>query len=260
MDYRGTTVLITGASSGLGAEFAQRLAARGADLILVARRQERLDTLAQGLRRDAGVDVVTLSHDLSRPGAGSELCGRMEAQGLRVDTLINNAGIGTHGYFAGQAPEALAAEVQVDVASVVELTRALLPQMLRSGRGALVNIASTSAYQPTPAMAVYGASKAFILSFTEALAYENRHSTMKVLAISPGPMRTEFFDNLGTTRPGVGQWQNAAEVVDFTLRTLDRRCPPPSAISGALNALPINAARFTPRRIVLALTGRTVGA
>lgn len=95
--------------------------------------------------------------------------------------------------------------------------------MLASGRGALVNVASTSAYQATPDMAVYGAGKAFVLSFTEAIAYETRRNNVKVLAVSPGPMRTEFFDKLGTTRPGVGQWQTADDVAEFTLRTLDRR-------------------------------------
>ena len=260
MDHRGTTALITGASSGLGTAFGQQLAARGANLILVARRQERLDALAQSLRQSDGIKVDTYSQDLSKPGASSELCSRIDADGLRVDTLINNAGMGTHGEFASQIPDALATEVHLDVVSVVELTRALLPQMLHSGRGALVNIASTSAYQPTPAMAVYGASKAFILSFTESLAYENRRSGLKVLAVSPGPMRTEFFVKLGTTRPGVGQWQSAEKVVDFTLRVLDRRCGPPSVISGPLNAMPIAAARFLPRRVVLTLTGLSVGA
>lgn len=258
MDHHGTTALITGASSGLGAALAHRLAERGANLILVARGKERLAEIAETLRER--VNVAVYEQDLARAGSGTELAARISADGLTVDTLINCAGIGTHGDFATQAPDALAAEVQVDVASVVELTRALLPQMLRSGRGALVNVASTSAYQPTPAMAVYGASKAFVLSFTEALAYETRRSKLKVLAVSPGPMRTAFFDKLGTTRPGVGQWQNPEQVADFTLRTLDRRWPPPSVISGWLNAMPILAARLAPRRFVPALTGRLVGA
>jgi len=260
MDHRGTTALITGASSGLGTQFAHRLAARGARLIPVARRAERLEEIAETVRAQAGVDVAVYAEDLARPGAGSALAQRIEADGLSVDTLVNNAGMGTHGIFATQDPDAVAAEVQLNVASVVDLTRALLPQMLGSGRGALVSIASTSAYQPTPDMAVYGASKAFVLSFTEAIAYETRRSSLKVLAVSPGPMRTEFFDKLGTTRPGVGHWQTADDVAEFTLPTLDRRFTPPSVISGALNAVPIAAARFAPRPIVLALTGRAVGA
>jgi len=260
MDHQGTTALITGASSGLGAALAQALAKRGAHLILVARRKNELKEFAETVRRPEGVSVALYEQDLSKPGAGTELAARIAADGLTVDTLINNAGMGTHGGFATQDPAALTTEVQLDVVTVVELTRALIPQLLQSGRGALVNIASTSAYQPTPAMAVYGASKAFVLSFTESLAYETRRSKLKVLAVSPGPMRTPFFDKLGTTRPGVGQWQNPEQVADFTLRTLDRRCAPPSVISGAFNAVPINAARFAPRRFVLALTGLSVGA
>ena len=260
MEYQGTTALITGASSGLGAALTQRFAERGANLILVARRKSELEEFAQTLSLPVGINVALYEQDLSLSGASADLAARIAADGLAVDTLINNAGVGTHGDFATQDPAALSAEVQVDVTTVVELTRAMLPQMLDSGRGALVNIASTSAYQPTPAMAVYGAAKAFVLSFTEAVAYETRRSSLKVLALSPGPMRTPFFDKLGTTRPGVGRWQTPEQVADFALRTLDRRCAPPSVISGALNAVPINAARFAPRRIVLALTGLTVGA
>ena len=260
MDHRGTTALITGASSGLGAALARKLAARGAHVILVSRRKADLTELAEELGRSGRINVACYEQDLAEPGAGIQLAARITADGLSVDTLVNNAGLGTHGDFARQIPGALTAEVQLDVVTVVELTRALLPTMLLSGRGALVNIASTSAYQPTPAMAVYGASKAFVLSFTEALAYESRRSKLKVLAVSPGPMRTPFFDKLGTTRPGVGQWQDPEQVAAFTMRTLDRRCAPPSTISGALNALPVNISRFAPRRFVLALTGRSVGA
>lgn len=257
IDYRDTTALITGASSGLGEQFARRLAARGAKLILVARRTDRLEELAAELR--GSVQVAVYGHDLARPGAGTALAQRIYDDGLTVDTLINNAGTGVHGDVISADPAALVGEIQLNVVSLVELTRALLPQLVR-GRGALVNIASTSAYQPTPAMAVYGAGKAFVLSFTEALAYETRRSRLRVLAISPGPMHTEFFDKLGTTRPGVGRWQTPDDVAEFTLRTLDRRCPPPSVIAGALNAVPVFFSRFTPRRVVLALTGRMVGA
>lgn len=260
MDHRGSTAVITGASSGLGAEFARRLADRGANLILVARRKDRLDELAEELRREHGVNVAVYAADLSKPRAGAALAARLTADGLTVSTLVNNAGGGTHGDFAVQDADALAGEIQLNVANLVDLTRALLPQLLQAGRGALVNVASTSAYQPTPSMAVYGASKAFVLSFTEAVAYETRRSRLKVLAVSPGPMRTEFFDKLGTTRPGVGRWQNPGQVVDFTLRTLDRRWMPPSVISGALNAVPVNAARLSPRPLVLRITAKMIGA
>jgi len=259
MDHRGTVALLTGASSGLGAALAAQLADRGANLVLVARRRNRLDELAEKLRT-AGVDVTVYDRDLAQPGAAVALAEQLTAAGIRVDTLINSAGVGTHGDFATTDPDAITAEVQLNVASLVELTRALLPQMLHNGRGALVNIASTSGYQPTPSMAVYGAGKAFVLSFTEALAYENRHSSLRVLVVSPGPMHTEFFDILGTTRPGVGRWQTPEQVATCTLRALDQRSVPPSVISGALNAVPIFAGRFAPRRLVLAVTGKAIGA
>lgn len=260
IDHAGTTALITGASSGLGAAFAQQLAERGANLVLVARRRQKLDETARELQSRHGIRITVYDTDLAQPGAGIALAERLANDGVRVDTLINNAGVGTHGDFVAQDADAITAQVQLNVGAVVDVTRALLPQMLSSGRGALVNVASTSAYQPTPSMAVYGASKAFVLSFTEALAYEHRHSSLRILVVSPGPMRTPFFNVLGTTRPGVGHWQTPEAVAAQTLRTLDRRSAPPSIISGTLNAVPVIANRLAPRRVVLALTGKAIGA
>jgi uncharacterized protein len=260
MDHHGATILITGASSGLGEAFAHQLAERGANLVLVARSRDKLELIAKELHTQHSIDVLTYDCDLSRPGAGIALADWLSDDGVHVDTLINNAGVGTHGDFVAQDPDAIETQVQLNVGAVVDLTRALLPQLLVSGHGALVNIASTSAYQPTPSMAVYGASKAFVLSFTEALAYEHRHDDLRILAVSPGPMRTPFFDVLGTTRPGVGRWQTPEAVAAQTLRTLDRRAAPPSIISGTLNAVPVFANRLAPRRVVLAITGKAVGA
>lgn len=260
VDHKGTTALITGASSGLGAAFAQQLAERGANLVLVARSRDTLEAAAKELQAQHDVAVTVHDSDLARPGAAAALAERLADDGVPVDTLINNAGVGTHGDFVAQDAAAITRQVQLNVGAVVDLTRALLPQMLHSGRGALVNVASTSAYQPTPSMAVYGASKAFVLSFTEALAYEHRRNNLRILAVSPGPMRTRFFDALGTTRPGVGRWQSPDAVSAQTLRTLDRRLVPPSIISGTVNALPVLANRFAPRRVVLAITGKAIGA
>jgi uncharacterized protein len=258
--YRGTTALVTGASSGIGQEFAHQLAARGADLVLVARREDRLTALAQSLRDKHGVTAQPLPFDLGEPGAAAALASSLAGRSLHPDTLVNAAGVGTHGAFAAADPAAISAELRLNVTATVELSRAFLPGMLASGRGALVNIASTAAYQPTPSMAVYGAGKAFVLHFTEALAYETRHSGLRVLAISPGPTSTEFFDVLGTRRPAVGRWQTPHEVVSNALRALDRRHTPPSLISGRLNAVPVLGARFSPRRLTLAISGLALGA
>ncbi len=168
IDVAGTTVLITGASAGLGVEFAHRFAARGANLVLVARRADRLEALATELRGAHGIIVTVLPADLAAPGVGASLHQELTNRGITVDSLINNAGFGTHGAFVDEDLERVTSEIQLNIATLVELTHTFLPDLL-TGRGALVNIASTASFQPTPGMAVYGASKAFVLNFTEAL-------------------------------------------------------------------------------------------
>jgi len=252
MDHHGTTALITGASSGLGAEFARALAARGADLVLVARRADRLETLAATLRTQHGVQVRVVPADLTAPGAASAL--RAELDGVHIDTLVNNAGLGHYGDLADTDPELVRDMVQLNVAALVDLTRTFLPD-LRAGRGALVNVASTAAYQPCPHLAVYGATKAFVLSFTEALHAELRPTGLRVLALSPGATRTEFFDVAGSDAQ-VGRMQESAEVVGLAMRALDRRRTPASIVSGRSNGLTAVAARLSPRRVTLAVSDR----
>jgi short-subunit dehydrogenase len=258
MNYTGTTALITGASSGLGSEFAARFAARGANLVLVARRTDRLEDLARKLRDAHGISVTTLSKDLSRPGAGAEVRDELTGRGIRIDTLINNAGFGTRGPLVEEDPAVIASEISLNVASLVDTTRAFLPEMLSAGKGALINVASTAAFQPVPGMAVYGASKAFVLSFTEALAHETRESGLRVLALCPGATRTEFFDVLGSEAAAVGRLQSASQVIDTALRALDRRTTPVSVVSGWGNRVLAGMAQRLPRHISLAIAGRAV--
>ncbi|MEJ1230140.1 MAG: SDR family oxidoreductase [Galbitalea sp.] len=201
IDYRGSTVVITGASSGLGAEFAAQLAARGANLILVARRADRLEALGGDLEARHGVTVTPLPADLTAPGAASALAERVKKLGLPVHSLINNAGFGTHNLFQDEDADRIAQEVTLNVSAVVDLTKAFYPELLQHGSGVLVNVASTAAFQPIPRMAIYGASKAFVLSFTEALWYEARPSGLRVLALCPGATTTEFFDVAGPEGP-----------------------------------------------------------
>src|SRR4249920_2619113 len=184
--YRGTNVIITGASSGLGAEFAARFAARGAGVVLVARREDRLRDLAQKLEREHDVSAVPLALDLGRPDAAAQLRGMLDERGIRVHSLLNNAGFGTKGAFIDSDPERMQQMVALNIATLVSLTREFLPDLVASGDGVLVNLASTAAYQPVPSMAVYAASKAFVLSFTESIAYETRGTGLGVLALSPG--------------------------------------------------------------------------
>ncbi len=260
IDHRGTTALVTGASSGIGSEFARQLAARGADVVLVARRADRLESLAAELREAHGITAHVVPADLSEPRPGAALARRLAARGIEVDTLVANAGFGTYGVFAEEDGARLADEIAVNVAAVVDLAHAFYPGMLVRGRGALVTVASTAAYQPVPRMAVYGATKAFVLSFTEALWFEARRSGLRVLALSPGATESEFFDiadngdRFGTRR------QSAAEVVALAMRVLDRRRGPASVVSGTGNRLASLVARLAPRRLVIAGAGRIAGA
>ena len=256
--YRGTTALITGASAGLGAEFATQFAARGADLVLVARREERLRDLADRLEREHAVTVTVIAVDLGRPDAVRDLARRLDERSIRIPTLINNAGFGMKGPFAASESERVGDMVQLNVATLVALTRELMPEMARDGRGALVNIASNGAYQPCPNMAVYGATKAFVLSFTEALAYEARDTGLTVLAVSPGATATEFFDVLGQTGYRRASYETPAQVVARTLRELGRANTPPSFVSGRRNAIAAKLAGIVPRRLALTFAGRAL--
>lgn len=233
MDHRGTTALITGASSGLGERFAVDLAARGADLILVARRADRLEALAARLRTEHSVQMTPLSVDLAAGGAGAT------------------------GSFAQASAETVAGQIAVNVSALVDVTHTLLPDLVASGRGALVNVASLSGYQPAPNMAVYGATKAFVLSFTEALSAEMATTGVRVLCLSPGPTRTEFYAVSGTSESAT-RFQSAEQVVATALDALDREHTPASVVSGRANQLVAAASRVLPRRVVLALSARAV--
>jgi short-subunit dehydrogenase len=167
--YRGQTVIVTGASSGIGASFARSLAARGSNLILVARRVDRLEALADELEKTHGITATAVALDLTSPTAGPDLKAAVDALGLRATSLINNAGFGTFGDFIDEDPARLTQEIAVDISAPVQLSSAFLPDIVAAGGGFLINVASMAAYAPTPRMAVYGASKAFVLSFTESL-------------------------------------------------------------------------------------------
>jgi short-subunit dehydrogenase len=258
MTYRGTTALVTGASSGLGMEFAEQFASRGANVVLVARREDRLRDLADQLEREHRITATPLAVDLGQPDAAAQVRRVLDERGISVHSLVNNAGFGMKGSFVDADPARIAEMVRVNVASLVALTREFLPDMARSGLGALVSIASTGAYQPCPNMAVYGATKAFVLSFTEALGYETHGSGLSVLVVSPGATRTEFFDVVGTAEAAVGRYQTTEQVVTRALHELDRTNTPPSFVSGRLNAMMSKASGIMPRRITLRTAGRVL--
>jgi short-subunit dehydrogenase len=252
MDHTSTTALVTGASSGVGREFARALAARGADLVLVARRLGVLEEMAASLRAETGRTVTTVALDLARPGSGQRLLDELGRRSVRVDTVVNCAGIGRTGDFVGMGEEDIREMLAVDVDAVVDVCRAFLPELVASGRGALVNVASLTAYMPTPGMAVYAAAKAFVLRFTEALAHELRGSGVAVMAFSPGPTRTDFYRASSSSERGV-RFQSPEQVVRAALRALDRRRTPVSSVSGWANAWTSRIVTVLPRRMVLRL-------
>lgn len=261
VDYRGQLTLVTGASSGLGAEFARQLARRGSDLVLVARRRDRLEALAGELSSRHGVTAHVEVRDLGEERAGEVLAAELRERGLVVTSLVNNAGFGTFGPFHREDPARLRQEIAVDVTAVVDLSRAFIDQLREHGRGVLVNVASMAAYQGNPGMAVYGATKAFVLSLTEALWAESRGTGLRVMALSPGATRTEFFDVTGTLDAAGGRpLQDPGEVVATALRALDRRNPPPGVIAGRRNRVLAGAARHLMSRAqVVRAIGRLTG-
>ena len=256
LDHASQTTLITGASSGIGAALARLLAARGSDLVLVARRTERLEALAAELRGAHGVRVETVSADLGRPGAGRDLAAEVDRRGIRVTSLVNNAGIGADGTFAEQDPDELEALLALNVTAPVDVSRAFIGRL--DPGGYLVNIASMAAYQPIPGMAVYAASKAFVLSFTEALWWETRGSGPRTLAFSPGLTRTEFFDGIGT-EGYPGDFRTPEQVAAALVRALDRRRSAPSALSRAADAAAPFLLRLFSRRSAVLTTARVAG-
>ncbi|MFN8167695.1 MAG: SDR family oxidoreductase [Candidatus Nanopelagicales bacterium] len=256
MDFHGQTALITGASSGIGAGFARRLAAAGADVVLVARRTDRLEELAAALQRDHGITATSIGADLAATGAAASLVGELDVRGITVDVLINNAGFATHGPFVDDDPARVHDEMALNVVAVVELSRLLVPGMVERRRGAVVNVASTAAFQPVPTMAVYGATKAFVLSFTEALWGELEGTGVRALALCPGATETEFFDVAGADAQVGASRQPVDEVVALALESLEKGRP--SVVAGTRNALAARLPRLVPRRQTIRLTRRVM--
>ena len=195
--HQGETVLITGASSGIGRELARLFADDGADLVLCARGEGRLRELAGELAAGYGVEAQVVPADLSRPGSPDEIMETLAQRHIDVDVLVNNAGFGAHGPVAGIGVQRQLEMIEVNVAALTRLTALLLPGMLARRRGAILNIASTAAFQPGPHQAVYCATKAYVLSFTEALAEEVRGSGVRVTCLAPGATDTGFAAQAG---------------------------------------------------------------
>ena len=238
---KGVT-LVTGASAGLGVDFARQLAAKGHRLVLVARRKDRLDALA----RELG-DARALALDLSEPQAAERLMADLAAHGERVDCLINNAGFGLWGSFAKADGGQLRSMIDLNCGLLTELCHAVLPDMLKRKQGAILNVASTAAFQPGPGMAVYFATKAYVLSFTEALHEEVASKGVHVSALCPGPTSTEFGDVAGfqSTKNFDRIAMKSEDVVRMGLEALEKNQA--VRVTGVLNKAAAQGHRFLPR-------------
>jgi short-subunit dehydrogenase len=192
-----SAALITGASAGIGGAIANELAARGHTVVLVARRKQRLEEMAQRISERHGVRAETIACDVGKPASRARIPGRMTELGLDVDVLINNAGFATNGPFHESDPARELEQVRVLVEAVVGLTSAFLPDMVRRRRGAILNVASTAGMQPLPYSTGYSAAKAYVLTFSEALHQEQRGHGVTVTALAPGPVATDFWEISG---------------------------------------------------------------
>ncbi|MBM4269970.1 MAG: SDR family oxidoreductase [Deltaproteobacteria bacterium] len=256
-DPTRTVALVTGASAGIGEEFAEQLAKKGHDLIVVARSADRLETLAARLRTANRIAVDVLPADLTKPEDLRSVERRIE--GLpRLDLLVNNAGFGTMGRFATLDADQEEAEIRLNVVALVRLTRAALPAMLRHDRGAVINVSSLAGFQAGPFNATYAATKAYVTSFTESLGEELRGTRLRVQALCPGFTRTEFQDRAGidvSDLPDLA-WMSAASVVESSLAALDRG--ELVHVPGVTNRLVAGLVRVTPRTVLRRIVGSTM--
>jgi short-subunit dehydrogenase len=247
------TTVITGASSGIGEVFARKLAARGHNLLLVARSEDKLITLCNELGRLKNIHAQYAAMDLSQPEAPARLFEETQKRGLEINFLINNAGFGSMGEFSKLDLERELSMIDLNVRSLVELTHRFLVPMRERKSGSIINVASTAGFQPVPYMATYAATKAFVLSFSEALWEENRLHGVKIMALCPGVTETNFFDAAKIQKPPARVVQTPEAVVETALRALARGKS--SVISGWSNFLMVESERLVPRSLVLRVAG-----
>jgi len=242
--------LVTGASAGLGVEFARQLSKRGHRLVLAARRKERLEELAKELGNARAVAI-----DLSKGDAAAKLMADVAANGETVDLLVNNAGFGLIGRFAELDAARERQMIDLNIGVLTDLCRAVAPDMIKRKSGGIINVASTAAFQPGPKMAVYFATKAFVLSLTEALHEELKPHGIRVSCLCPGPTRTEFGDVAGFGGNGLFDRvaMNAAEVVETGLKGLDSNHA--VVVPGWTNKVVAASTRFAPRPVVRKIAG-----
>jgi uncharacterized protein len=249
-----STTLITGASSGIGEAFARKLAARGRNVLLVARSEDKLITLCNELGRSNSIRAQHMAIDLRLPDSPTKLFEETHRRGLVIDMLINNAGFGSFGDFANLDLVREMSMIDLNIKSLVDLTHRFLVPMRERKQGTIINVASTAGFQAVPFMATYAATKAFVLSFSEALWEENRPYGIHVMALCPGVTETNFFEAARGEKPPARIVQSPEDVVETALRGLEGRKS--NIVSGWTNLLMIEAERFVPRSLVLRAAGK----
>jgi short-subunit dehydrogenase len=250
------TTLITGASSGIGAAFARKLAKRGRNVLVVARSEDKLIALCNELGRVSGIRAQYVVMDLTEQDAASRLFEETQKRDLLIDMLINNAGFGSMGDFTRLELATELEMIDLNVKSLVDLTYKFLLPMRERRQGTIINVASTAGFQAVPFMATYAATKAFVLSFSEALAEENGKHGIRVLALCPGVTDTNFFAASKIDQPPMRTVQTPEEVVDAALRGLARGKS--MVISGWTNWVTVEAERFVPRSVVTKVAAKAL--
>lgn len=247
--FQGKTALITGASSGIGAEFALQFAKMKCNLVLVARRTDRLDALKDKLTKDFAITVTVIAIDLSKPASAQDLFSATQELNIDVDILVNNAGFGLYGAFDDIEWERELEMMQLNMITLVHLTKLFVTSMKARNFGHIVQIASTTAYQPTPLYSTYGATKSFVLAYGEALNYELRNTNVSCTVVSPGITRTEFFDVSGQEFTLFHKLtiKEASDVVSIGIAKMAKGRS--SVVTGWLNTLLTFSVRFSPRRL-----------
>jgi hypothetical protein len=244
------TALITGASSGIGLELASVAAQDRHDLVLVARHREKLESIGRGLAEEYGVRVSVVAKDLADSAGPADLSRELAERGIAPDVLVNNAGVGVYGYFAQTSLDKELEMIQINLVALTHLTKLFLPGMLERRRGRILNVASTAAFQPGPIMAVYYATKAYVLSFSEALANEVAGTGVTVTALCPGPTRTEFqaragFQPIPLLRSPLVTATSAVARAGWRGMKRGKRV----VVPGLANRILVQAVRATPRRL-----------
>jgi short-subunit dehydrogenase len=252
-----STALVTGASSGIGLELATLFARDGHDLVLVARGRDKLEDIGRALHEEFGIAATVVARDLADPASPSAIASELSSLGIAVDTLVNNAGFGVYGFFAETSLEKEMEMIQVNIAALTRLTKIFLPGMIARRRGRILNVASTAAFQPGPLMAVYYATKAYVLSFSEALSNETDGTGVTVTALCPGPTITGFQKQAGLEKtnlfnsPLVMSAAGAARA-GYNGMKKGRRV----VVAGFGNALLVQGTRLAPRRLSTAIARR----